>query len=460
MNIYITVEISYRELDGNLLLGAIAASKGNQVIISDLESIIKGMNMGILSPGIFHTKSLTPAKHKIARHKLIIEKNFLITSIDEEAGLDIKGHLEFAKTRYSEETIDQSSAVFCWGSEDTYTLKKVFPKLSAKIHMTGSPRVDLWKSLFTEYWGVPKKTPSKPFLLISSNMNRANVTDDYYKIIKMRKQSGYYDNDPEEFKKDFIRIGEDYKRTLSFIDAIKYLAKNSNGYDIVLRPHPMENFDAWDFYLENIPNVHVIREDSISAWVNNAFAVMHNRCTTAVEATVSKKPVVTYIPFKTSYYDDTPSNKLGHRVESLEDLSKIINNLYNNIKSDDQNKTSEEIPELISKKIYLDNSELAAEKIVKVWGNISKDKPFRSSNWTMFKLFLNLIKLRKIPGKIFREFISTKFDRNKENQKFPPLDKDHVQERFMKIKKILGLKDINCEILSDRTILIKPKKIN
>ena len=111
----------------------------------------------------------------------------------------------------------------------------------------------------------------------------------------------------------------------------------------------MENFDAWDFYLENIPNVHVIREDSISAWVNNAFAVMHNRCTTVAEATVSKKPVVTYIPFKTSYYDDTPSNKLGYRVESLEDLSKIINNLYNNIKSDDQNKTSEEI-ELISKK--------------------------------------------------------------------------------------------------------------
>ena len=41
MNIYITVEISYRELDGNLLLGAIAASKGNQVIISDLEALLK-----------------------------------------------------------------------------------------------------------------------------------------------------------------------------------------------------------------------------------------------------------------------------------------------------------------------------------------------------------------------------------------------------------------------------------
>ena len=82
------------------------------------------MNMGILSPGIFHTKSLTPAKHKIARHKLIIEK-FLITSIDEEAGLDIKGHLEFAKTRYSEKLLI-NLLLFCWGLRTLIPLKKFF----------------------------------------------------------------------------------------------------------------------------------------------------------------------------------------------------------------------------------------------------------------------------------------------------------------------------------------------
>ena len=66
MNIYLHIELAVRELDSKLLLATLAASRGHQVIISDLESIIKGMNMGILSPGIFHTKSLTPAKHKIA----------------------------------------------------------------------------------------------------------------------------------------------------------------------------------------------------------------------------------------------------------------------------------------------------------------------------------------------------------------------------------------------------------
>ena len=70
-------------------------------------------------------------------------------------------------------------------------------------------------------------------------------------------------------------------------------------------------------FLDGVENVHVIRDDSISAWVNNSFALMHNQCTTAIEATISNKPVVTYIPFKTMYHDVSISNKLGYCVETF-----------------------------------------------------------------------------------------------------------------------------------------------
>ena len=43
MNIYINVEIPSRELDSKLLLGILAAVRGHQVIVSDLESILKGV---------------------------------------------------------------------------------------------------------------------------------------------------------------------------------------------------------------------------------------------------------------------------------------------------------------------------------------------------------------------------------------------------------------------------------
>ena len=114
MNIYINVEITSRELDSKLLLATVAAANGHEVIVSDLESIIKGMNKGILAPGLFHTKSLTPADHKIARYKSIKDKGFIITSCDEEGGLDLDGYEEFYKTRFSDLMIGFSSAVFGW----------------------------------------------------------------------------------------------------------------------------------------------------------------------------------------------------------------------------------------------------------------------------------------------------------------------------------------------------------
>ena len=143
MNIYFNVEISVRELDSKLLLGTLAASRGHQVIISDMSGIDRALRKKLIAPGIFHTKCITPIDEKINFHQAMINNGFLITSIDEEAGLDMYGYEEFSKTRYSEQTMRQASAVFCWGDEDVEVLKKVYPNHASKIYKTCSPRVDL-----------------------------------------------------------------------------------------------------------------------------------------------------------------------------------------------------------------------------------------------------------------------------------------------------------------------------
>ena len=167
MNIYLHVEISSRELDSKLLLATLAASRGHQVIVSDLFGIERGIKNSVLKPGIFHTKSLSAHKDKISRHKRMIDKGFIITSLDEEGNLNDYGYEGDAKTRFSNQTIEQSAVVFGWGTDDVDTLKKIYPKHSHKIHKTGSPRADLWKPLFSDYWSVPSMVPKKPFLLIS-----------------------------------------------------------------------------------------------------------------------------------------------------------------------------------------------------------------------------------------------------------------------------------------------------
>ena len=455
MNIYINVEISVRELDSNLLLAVLAAAKGHQVIVSDSEGIIKGINSGVLAPGIFHTKSLTPAPHKIARHEALVEKDFIITSIDEEAGLDVSGFQEFAITRFSDKTIDQATALFGWGSSDTDALKKLYHRHSSKIHKTGSPRSDLWKSLFRDYWGMPKKAPEKPFLLVSSNMFGANGIVPFHEIIKSKRAFGYYERDKKLLKKEFIRTGEAYFKTEAFIAAIKHLATKNNGYDIVLRPHPTEDIEAWRVYLEGIPNVHIIKEGSISGWVHNAFAIMHCNCTTALEATISNKPVVTYDTFKQTFYGDAPPNKLGYLVKTREELLSKVNMLFDDMRSGNKKNISEKDAEEVAFKIYTDNNELAAEKIVNVWDSLVREDHSRSSNWTKFYWLLKAISLRKMLGKVLRGLLQSKFNSHKDNNKFPALNSDDINERVIRLQRVLGIEGLKVKLLSDRTILIK-----
>ena len=457
MNIYLHLEVSVRELDSKLLLAVFAAARGHQVIVSDLESIIKGIDSGVLTPGIFHTKSITPSTNKIARHEAIINKGFKITSIDEEAGLDIDGYEEFSKSRYSDKSMEQVSAIFGWGDEDVQCLKKDYINYKSKIYKTGSPRADLWSPFFSDYWGVPKEIPKRPFLLVSSNNSFATYPQQFHEVIKINRNLGYYKRVPELLKKHFGQVAEEFLKIHSFIEAIQFLASNNNGYDIVLRPHPEENIEAWNLYLKDIPNVFVIHKDSISAWVNNAFAVMHNGCTTAIEATISKKPVIPYVPFSQMYGNDLP-NRLGHIVKSKEDLLNKINLLFHAKHSENQESiiAAKENNDDLNRKIYFDANELAAQKIIKIWENLSNDSLTQPINWTKFHWLLKVINLRKTIGKVKRELLPSLFGIYKDNHKIPPFKKHDINERVQKFKHILKLdKKIECKILSKRTILIK-----
>ena len=454
MNIYLHVEISARELDAKLLLAVLAASKGNEVLISSIGFIINGLKTGVLSPGIFYTKSLTPSKTKIDRHQKIIDRGSKITSIDEEAGIDMDDYDQFAIDRYSDLTIEQASIVFGWGSNDTNSLKKIYIKNSHKIYKTGSPRMDLWKSFFFDYWSKPKGMPAKSFLLVSSNML---CTDNrpFHEDIKLHSNAGYFQRNPNLFKRFFYSWAEDYKKLYEFIEAIKYLAKNNNGYDIVLRPHPRDNINTWKVFLQDIPNVHIISEDSITAWVKNAFAIMHNGCTTSIEATISGKPVLTYSPFQMEY-DHKLANSLGYNIKSKEELLIKANELFNSEKIKEKKKVEVNISEALSKKLYIDNNELAAEKILKAWESLDNKNLSQSNNWMKFYWFCKIIRFKKIFHKIMSKLFINKLKPFKENYKFPALNEKDIRAKVLRLQKILGIKkELKCKLLSETTILIK-----
>jgi len=459
MNIYIQLENIIRELDGKLLIAVLAASRGHEVIISDTESIEKGIKRGFLAPGIFHTKSLTPGINKISYLKDIIKKNNLVTSLDEEGGLIRDNYSKFLKERYSETTVKNASAIFCYGANDSKALKKFFSKYSSKIHKTGSPRIDLWQRYFLKYWELPKKFSKNPFLLVVSNMSYANFAKPFKTLIDTQIKNGLYKFKPSMFRETFLTASDQFKTTLSFIEAIKYLANNNKGYDIVLRPHQNEDVESWKIFLEGVPNVYVYRKGSITGWINNSFAVMHNGCTTALEATVSKKPLLTYIPNKQNLFGNNLPNKLGYKIKTKNQLLSKVNYFFKTMKTKRKTNMVKHLPKIVVKKIHIDKKELAAKKIIKQWEKLSKNKSdfMESNNWLSFKLLLKMMKINGIRNKIFKDLFTKKINIKSTSYKFPPFEADDINMRINKLKKILKIKkNLKCKLLSDKTILIKP----
>ena len=456
MNIYIHLETLNREIDSKLFIAMIAASRGHHVIVSDQESIIKGLTRKFLFPGIFHTKSLSPGKSKIEIHNRILKTGCKITSIDEEGGLVDYGYEKFAKDRFSNITLKQASAVFTWGPEDCKTLKKVYPNYSKKIFMTGSARADLWQPFFQKYWKKNFKKFTKPFLLIASNLCGPLCTQSLQERYNVAKKAGYLDRDKKKNDDVFKREFEQSRLINYFLEATRYLSRKNKKYDIILRPHPEENVNLWKNLLSNSPNVKVIYDDSISYWVANSFAVMHNGCTTSIEASLLGKPVISYIPFKADFSRDL-ANDLGYKVTSNKELTDVVNTLYDSSKSKNKKKINKSISKILSKKIFVDDKEFAAEKMIRVWESISDENSNKINNWLIFWLSLKVMKLN---GKIFG-FLKKIFSKNhkiKKNYKFPSFNKKKINNKIKELEKLLRLKNkLDYKLLSDRTILIKPK---
>ena len=299
--------------------------------------------------------------------------------------------------------------------------------------------------------------PKRPFLLVSSNVPSANnnyAAQSLFGRLKVLNQAGYLDRDPEALKNEIRGPAEESRRLMSFVDAIKYLSNFDNGYDIVIRPHPYENIETWKMIFEGIPNVHVIRNDSITAWVNNAFAVMHNSCTTALEATISNKPVLTYAPFKMEYSREL-ANQLGYFIKSEEELLKKVNELFQSNKTGEEKNIIKNIPDIISKKFYIDDNELAAEKMIKVWESLDDNKLSRPINLTIYQGFLKIIQSKKIVIKLIKKLFKPSSFTEMEDLKFPPLDEKDICERANRLEKLLNIKKkLKYKFLSEKTILI------
>src|SRR5690606_30231129 len=121
------------------------------------------------------------------------------------------------------------------------------------------------------------------FILINSNFGSCNHFsggDAYLKSLHDKKII------TTEQEKDYFERYFSYRRLVmdEILAVLPTLRSAFPQARIVIRPHPSENAETWKRHAGHLENVHVIHEGSAIPWLLAAGAIIHNFCTTSLEA--------------------------------------------------------------------------------------------------------------------------------------------------------------------------------
>jgi surface carbohydrate biosynthesis protein len=447
--IYINIEIQKREFDGRFLLALIAAERGHTVLLGNLKPLLR---KGLLAPGIILDKSLTPRPEKLLMMKNSKERGFLVTSIDEESGILQGDYSAFAKKRYSEESLRLADAVFFWGPHDFGHMNEAFPAFRDRFHVTGNPRVDIWRSELTQYFSKANPNP-RPYVLLPSNFSSIFSRDDLAVSIKRLCRMGYIEENAvgDAWEARTYRYWQEgVELGWEFITAFRRLARQFPALDFIVRPHPTESPDLWRQLLRPRENLSIKSEGSISPWIRHARVVVNHGCTSALETALSGVPLVSYEPAINHNSDLVFPKRLGLCARTYDELETAVSEV---VCSKHRNTTSSDLA-VLSTRLAAITGRFAAERIVDIWdaldnpllrkGDLWSDEP--GSRLRVMPYRVDAYKLLSMAGFGPQNWTSWKF---------PPFDQREVLEaKSLFVQTLRRFEKVPVSLLGPRIIRV------
>lgn len=395
--LYMPIETSKRELNSRLLISIASLHHGfDKVIIGKDKEVINN----IKQPGVILLKSAASFEsHLIDKLK---NDGCLVCSLDEEGILPPLNDPSI-NSRFSEKCLMLLDKVFCNGMLEL----KSFPdwvRSSKKLVITGNPRFDFYMPKTRNFYNnnleeIRKLTQQKKIILIVSRFGDINLEKsvDLYDILK---KSGFLETEEAKlFFKGFFEHSD--KIFNKFLDLPEILSKVFKEYMVVIRPHPSEYEDTWKNKYNNYSNILVSSDYDIASWLLASSVMIHNGCTTAVEAKALNTPCISYKPFSDEDFDLDYANNLCNIATTNDDVVNILNNLLmlNNCKDVYTQETLDKLNKIIMfNPEKLASSYIASEmnKLLSKNLSIRKNKSFGVIFYfkEIFKYILHLSKIR------------------------------------------------------------------
>jgi len=454
------VENQVRELDPKLLLAVIAARRGFSIVIGSHREI--DLRIAFFPRSIYLNKSFTIRNLKMFRimHKLRCE----IVTWDEEALVHLPPEMYYSR-RLSPLTLKYISHLFAWG-QDNAELWRQYPEFPAglPIHITGNPRSDMMRPEMRVFYDNDVKEIRNlygEFILINTNFNHVNAffpSQNLFQPAKEPAKEPKFGKAGRGMTPEYARGLRDHKQAIfeAFQRLIPDLERAFPRYQIIVRPHPTESQDIYKKIAARCERVRVTNEGNVVPWLMATNALIHNGCTTGVEALVMGVPAISYRSSVNEYYDYgfyRLPNLLSHQCFDFEELQITLGKiLAGELGAVDE----EERKELIDHHLAAQDGKLACERIIDVLEQMMEGR----SELPKPVLFDRLGGWSKAQGRRLRKWFNSylpgshappEFHRHR----YPEVSLEEMRARVARFQQILGdSKELQVEKIFDHIFKI------
>ena len=356
------LETKVRDFDPRLYLALMCIKNGMLSLIGSKSGVHMHM-FKLKKPFVYVSKGIGVSD--IPLYKKIRLSGGLVTALDEEGGVYPKDSKTTIR-RNNDTVLEYLDFLFMWGENQKDKLLKHARNITDdRIIVSGHPRFDLCKPLFHDYFrdvGNAKNKAGSKYVLVNTNFSRGNPFLSFKEELAIRKKllnPDYYNDLDEELIAYYQKLLFHY-----FADAVKNLSLRYPEILFIVRPHPGESLSYARKVYGEMPNIRVLREGSVQEWIADALFVIHHDCTTAIEAFLSGKNVISYCPiFDEKYAQELPI-EISEVVKTQDELVDTVEQTLQLIDGRGGVKTMRE-RELLIKKIIANVDFSAAEIIVK-----------------------------------------------------------------------------------------------
>ncbi len=443
MLLLIPVENQVRELDPKLLLACIAARRGFSSVIGSRREM--EFNIDSYPRSIFLSKSMTI--RSLIFFRVAREFGHEIVTWDEEALVHLPPETYFSR-RLHPKAIRHVSHLFAWGP-DNVELWKQYPHLphDLPIHSVGNPRADMLRPEMQPFYEDEVQALRDRygrFILINTNFNHVNAFGldmNLFQPVKKPGETARFGRAARGMSREYAQGLWNHKRAVfkDFQQLIPELDQAFPDVNIVIRPHPTERHDVYHEIAARCSRVHVTNEGNVVPWLMATEVVLHNGCTTGLEAFVLGVPAISYRATANEDFDKGfyhLPNAVSHQSFDFDQLQDMLQRiLAGRLGAADGN----ERKTLLERHMTALNGPLACERMVEVLDKMS-EIPDHSDNDSLLKqlerwaLGKGLRLVRGIKSSLPGSHNKPEFQRHR----YPGIAIEEIKTKVSRFQQLLG----------------------